>query len=284
MTGWENYILYSWNTCSNSNSIVHFLYIDLPMYLQERRKENIVCAAWEYPQLPLKPCSVLGRFGILTFLLNNLEVSGFNIHQAHLNTQYLANDCILLFERRLSPLPFLAFIILQRAKYSAPWTICIWSLQPVLSSAEKILGDCSCRQDTGAVLWNLCWPHLSARNCPRSQHTTAILRAPGPCSWRKHLSEKGAHFTKGNQLFFPPRRQMWRVLSVPQSIGLLTSIFTFKVGPTCHILWGFSWGCFSEPQLKSLDTTMQSPCAKSQHRLRLSVHPWKLSWSFTVLC
>lgn len=99
-----NCILYSWNTCSTGNSTAHFLYIDLPVYLQERRKEYYLCAAPEHSQLPLKPCSVLGRSEPLTFLLNCFKVPGFSIHQAHLVARYKADGCILLSQTCLSPL------------------------------------------------------------------------------------------------------------------------------------------------------------------------------------
>lgn len=99
-----NCILYSWNTCSTGNSTAHFLYIDLPTYLQERRKEYYLCAAPEHSQLPLKPCSVFGRPESLTFLLNCFKVAGFSIHQAHLIAWHKADNCILLSQTCLSPL------------------------------------------------------------------------------------------------------------------------------------------------------------------------------------
>lgn len=124
-----NCIFYSWNTCSTSNSIAHFLYIDLAMYLQERRKEYSLCAVSEHSQLPLKSCSVLGRFESLTFLLNLLKVPGFSIHQARLITQDTANDRIL-FQTCLSPL------------YSLPSSFCrgLNAVHPKSAAFE------SCRQ------------------------------------------------------------------------------------------------------------------------------------------
>lgn len=100
----RNCVLCSWNTCSTSTSITHFLCIGLPMYLQERRKEQSLCEVLEHSQFPLKLCLVLGRFESLTFLLNLFKAPGFSIHQAHLIIQYMANDYIILFQTCLSPL------------------------------------------------------------------------------------------------------------------------------------------------------------------------------------
>lgn len=173
MTRWENNILYSWNTRSNSNSIAHFLYMDLPMYLQERRKEISVCAAWEHSQLPLKPRSVLGRFEILTFLLNLLEAPGFSIHQAHLNSQSMANDCMLLFERHLSSFCSLPSSLFRglNAVHSGPAASAVHSQCWVQHRTSweavhvgRTLGQCS---------GTCAGPPLSARSSLRSQHTTA---------------------------------------------------------------------------------------------------------------
>lgn len=260
MIGWENLILSLWNTCSNSNSIAHFLCIDLPRYLQERRKENSDCAPWEHSQLPLKPCSVLGRFEILTLLLNLLEVPGFNIHQAHLNTQYMAKDCILLFQRRLSPLCSLPSSFCRGLKAVHPEPAA-FEISAVFS--RNLLGGCPCRQDTVPVLWHLCWPSPECQEQSKiPTHNCQPFGLLVSDSWRKHLSDEGVHSRATNFSF----------LLEGKSTGLFTSIFNLQAGPTCHVLRALSWGTFSEPRVKSLDTSMQSPCAKSQHRLGLSFH------------
>lgn len=218
MIGWENLILSLWNTCSNSNSIAHFLYIDLPRYLQERRKENSDCAAWEHSQLPLKPRSVLGRFEILTLLLNLLEVPGFNIHQAHLNTQYMAKDCILLFQTHLSPLCSLPSSFCRGLKAVHPEPAA-FEISAVFS--RNILGGCPCRQDTVPVLWHLCWPSPEFQEQSKiPTHNCQPFGLLVSDCWRKHLSDKGAHF-KGNRLFFPPGRQIWCVFPSPLVFSLV---------------------------------------------------------------
>lgn len=201
MIGWEKYILYLWNTCSNSNSIAHFPYIDLPMYLQERRKEISVCAAWEHSQVPLKP--LLSTWQVWNFDIPSQPLGGTWFQYSPSTPEYPAHGNWLYPTLSETSLTFLlvAFTIFQRAKCSAPWISCIWNLQPMLSSAENIQRGCLCREDTGPVLWDLCWPSPDARNSLRSQHTTAN-RHLVPDSWRKHLTDKEAHFIKGNQLFF----------------------------------------------------------------------------------
>ena len=127
-----------------------------------------------------------------------------------------------------------AFITFQRAKCSALWTSCICSPQPVLSSAQNILGGCSCRQDTGSVLWDLCWPspecqeqsEIPTHSCQRFRHLVAD-------SWRKHPLIK-QHISSRAPNFSFLLAGKSAVCCVSLSIGLLTSLFNLQAGPTCE--------------------------------------------------
>lgn len=198
MTGWENYILYSWNTSSNSNSIAHLPYIDLPMYLQEGRKKISVCAAWEHSQLPLKP--LLSTWQVWNFDIPSQPLAGTRFQYSPSTPEYPVHCNWLYPTLSETSLTFLLFVftIFQRAK----WTCCIWNLQPVLSSAETIQRGFSCRQDTGPVLWDLCWPSPDARNNLRSQHTTANPSdtwslIPGAITSliKQHISSRAINFS-----------------------------------------------------------------------------------------
>lgn len=157
-----------------------------------------------------------------------------------------------------------AFIILQRAKCSAPRISCIWKLQAVLNSADNFLGGSSCRQDIVPALCDLCWlSHKCQEQSKVPIHNYQPFSHLVLGYLRKHstLSDKVARYSvwfssRAVKFAFLLEGKYGLVLIVPQSIGLFTSIFDLKAGQTCHVLWAIRWGSFSGPWVKSPDTAM----------------------------
>lgn len=164
-----------------------------------------------------------------------------------------------------------AFTILQRAKCSAPWISCIWKLHSVLNSADNFLGGSSCMQDIVPLLCDPCWPpHECQEQSKVPIHNYQLFTHLVPDYLRKHstLNDEVARCSvwfslRAIKFAFLLEGKYGLVLIGPQSSGLFTSIFDLEACKTCHVLWAISWGSFSGPWVKSLDTAMQSPRAKS---------------------
>lgn len=275
MTAWET-LLYSQNICSTSNSIIHFLYIGLARYLQQRKKKHRLCVVPEHSRLSLKPRLVLGRFASLTSLLNLFEVPGFSIHKAHLITQHMANDCILLFQRCLSPLHSLPSLFCRGLNEGYPQSAAFESW----SQNSAFLGGSLCRQDTVPAKCSVtCAGHdTNARNSLRAQYKAINTLVTQSLTTQKQSNKVfGLIFIEDNQVFFPHGRLIWSCAHCSP----VHWCFRFYIWPQGWLgTRATSWGSFHGPWVKWENATMQCPHTRSQIE---SIESYQWSWNLTVL-